>query len=99
MTASSDLRTTLLGLLNQRGPGKTICPSEVARALSPEDWRELMPTVREIGVELAAEGQIVVRQRGQVVNPKTARGPIRYGLANSAADRRGHEEPVSGSEG
>lgn len=99
MTASSDLRTTLLGLLAERGPGKTICPSEVARALSPEAWRELMPAVRELGIKLAAEGQIVVRQRGQVVDPKTARGPIRYGQAKHTADRRGNKEPVSGSEG
>lgn len=83
MTASLDLRTTLLGLLAQRDPGKTICPSEVARTLSAENWRELMPAVREIGVELAAEGQIVVKQRGQVVDPRTARGPIRYGQAKA----------------
>jgi Protein of unknown function (DUF3253) len=75
------LRATLLDLLAQRGPGKTICPSEVARALSPHDWRELMPAVRAMGVELVAEGQIVVRQKGQVVDPKIAQGPIRYGQA------------------
>lgn len=83
MTVSSDLRTTLLSLLAQRGLGKTICPAEVARALGREDWRELMSAVREVGVELAAEGQIVVRQQGQIVDPKTAKGPIRYGQAKA----------------
>lgn len=89
MTVSADVRTTLLGLLAQRGPDKTICPSEVARALSPENWRELMPAVREVGAELVAEGEIVVRQQGQVVDPKTAKGPIRYGQASGAAGERG----------
>lgn len=96
MTVSVDLRATLLRLLAQRGPGRTICPSEVARALSPENWRELMPAVREVGAELVAEGEIVVRQQGQVVNPKTARGPIRYGQASSAAGERGDGETVFG---
>lgn len=30
-----------------RGVGKTICPSEVARALA-DDWRALMPEVRSV---------------------------------------------------
>lgn len=84
MTVSPEtLRATLLDLLAQRGPNKTICPSEVARALNPEDWHGLMPAVRAIGVELVAEGQIVVRQNRQVVDPKIAKGPIRYGQAKA----------------
>jgi ribosomal protein L27 len=51
-----------------------------------------MSAVRKVGVELVAEGEIVVRQQGQVVDPKTVRGPIRYGQANSAAGERGEEE-------
>jgi hypothetical protein len=38
-----------------------------------------MPAVREAGAELAGQGQIVVTQKGQVVDPQTAKGPIRYG--------------------
>ncbi|PSN12121.1 DUF3253 domain-containing protein [filamentous cyanobacterium CCT1] len=79
MTLAKDvIRATLLDLVAQRGPDKTICPSEVARILSPGDWRSLMPTVRAIAQELEAEGHIVVTQKGQVVDPKHARGPIRY---------------------
>lgn len=99
MIVSADLRATLLGLLAHRGSNKTICPSEVARALSPKNWRELMPAVREVGVELVAEGQIVARQRGQVVDPKTVRGPIRYGQAERAVGKHGDEETVSGNDG
>ncbi|MEO1069202.1 MAG: DUF3253 domain-containing protein [Cyanobacteria bacterium J06638_6] len=82
MTVSADsIRTTILKLLEHRGPDKTICPSEVARALSAEAWRELMPAVRATGIDLVAEGHIVATQKGQVVEPKTVKGPIRYGQA------------------
>lgn len=74
------IRSCLLQLVHDRGPEKTICPSEVARALEDSDWRALMPQVREIGVALAKSGQISVMQKGQVVDPESARGPIRYRL-------------------
>ncbi|WP_017297439.1 DUF3253 domain-containing protein [Nodosilinea nodulosa] len=79
MTVSADtIRATLLSLVAQRGPDKTICPSEVARALSAQAWQDLMPAVREAGIALAAEGCIAVTQKGRVVNPQSAKGPIRY---------------------
>lgn len=62
-----------------RGRGRTICPSEVARALSA-DWRPLMAAVRERAAELAERGEIRVTQRGQPVDARAARGPIRLGL-------------------
>ncbi len=59
-----------------RGPGRTICPSEVARALADE-WRPLMPAVREVATELAEAGRIVVTQKGRRVDPRAVRGPVR----------------------
>ncbi|MDD7587164.1 MAG: DUF3253 domain-containing protein [Corynebacterium glucuronolyticum] len=38
-TNASDICQTILDLLAGRGPGKTIGPSEVARACGGEDWR------------------------------------------------------------
>lgn len=58
--------------------GGTICPSEVARALWPEDWRTHMQAVRRAGRELAASDRILWRQRGRRVDPATARGPVRF---------------------
>ncbi len=55
----------------------TMCPSEVARALDPEDWRPLMDEVRAAAARLVATGDIEVTQGGEVVDPATARGPIR----------------------
>lgn len=64
--------------LSERKPGRTICPSDVARALA-EDWRPLMPQVRRIASEMASEGRLSVTQKGRAVDAEEARGPIRLG--------------------
>ena len=74
------LREAILALARERGPGRTACPSEVARRLDPEGWRELTPAVREAAGTLAASGRIEVSQKGQAVDAASARGPIRLGL-------------------
>ncbi|MDX8347547.1 DUF3253 domain-containing protein [Cognatiyoonia sp. IB215446] len=58
-------------------PGTTFCPSEVARDLA-EDWRPLMPLVREVAGEMP---QIIATQKGRDVDPLAAKGPIRLGRA------------------
>ncbi|MBS1843424.1 MAG: DUF3253 domain-containing protein [Actinobacteria bacterium] len=46
--AESDAEAAILELLAARGHGKTICPSEVARALAAdEDFRPQMEPVRQ----------------------------------------------------
>ena len=64
-------------LAAERGPGKTFCPSEAARALSPEDWRSKMAAVREEAARLVHVGVLRCTQRGREVDPGTARGAIR----------------------
>jgi hypothetical protein len=71
------LRTAILELLERRGPGKTICPSDAARAVAGADFRPLMDTARAAAAELVADGKIEVTQRGEVVDIAQARGPIR----------------------
>ena len=75
----------ILRLCKKRGPGKTICPSEVARALGRDeaDWRAIMPAIRAEASALAREGQIVVLQKGLPVEASLARGPLRLGLPES----------------
>ncbi|MEJ7602666.1 MAG: DUF4385 family protein [Kofleriaceae bacterium] len=75
---------TIRRLLRERAEGKTICPSEVARALGDDAWRALMPRVREAAGKLLDRREIAVTQKGKPVDPRTARGPIR--LARAAAD-------------
>ncbi|XP_037775873.1 LOW QUALITY PROTEIN: exocyst complex component 5-like [Penaeus monodon] len=75
------IRSKIIELVQARGVRKTVCPSEVARALSPKAWRDLMPAVRKIGAQLVKEGLILVTQRGTIVDLATAQGPVRFGLA------------------
>ncbi len=74
----------ILDLLARRDLGKTICPSEAARALGgDEDFRSLMPLVRDAARALVAERRIEVTQSGQVVDLDAARGAIRLRSAAS----------------
>jgi hypothetical protein len=68
-----------------RGPSKTFCPSEAARRLAnragdPDAWRDRLSQVRRVAERMVAEGQLVATQRGRIVDPATARGPIRLRL-------------------
>ena len=71
------LERTIDSLLDARRAGATICPSEAARAVDPEGWRELMPAARAAAGRLAVAGDVEVTQRGEVVDVATARGPVR----------------------
>jgi hypothetical protein len=78
MTQESDLRTSILELARQRGPSSSICPSDAARAVGGEKWRDVMDQARDIARELAREGEVVITQGGDVLDPNvTWRGPIR----------------------
>ncbi|MBZ4376875.1 DUF2256 and DUF3253 domain-containing protein [Corallococcus sp. AS-1-6] len=70
----------ILELLSQRAGGATVCPSEVARASGGEDWRACMEPVREAARRLVARGVLDIVQGGRVVDPSTARGPLRLRL-------------------
>jgi uncharacterized protein DUF3253 len=71
------LERTIGELLDQRRSDASICPSEAARAVDPEGWRELMPAAREAAGRLAADGAVEVTQGGTVVDVASARGPVR----------------------
>ena len=83
MTGPADIERTILALLAQRAPGRTICPSDAARALA-DDWRPLMGAVRETAAGMTDEGRLEVTQRGAVVDPRAARGPVRLRLPDPA---------------
>lgn len=77
MPTGAAARRAILELLDQRAPGKTICPSEAARALSGEQFRDHMDLVRDAAWKLADEGAIEVTQHGEPVKRESVRGPIR----------------------
>lgn len=71
------LEAAITGLLAARARDASICPSEAARAVGGEAWRDLMEPARAAARRLVAAGEVEVTQRGQVVDPSTARGPVR----------------------
>ena len=77
MSDPREIERTILALLDRRAVGRTICPSEAARALAPDDWRPLMAPVRETAYAMAEGARLEVTQSGQVVDGRTARGAIR----------------------
>jgi len=79
MVDAARIRSEIAAQVKARGAEKSICPSEVARALS-DDWRPLMPQVREVAAGMAAEGELHVTQGGETVDAGTATGPIRLSL-------------------
>ncbi|MEM9050043.1 MAG: DUF3253 domain-containing protein [Pseudomonadota bacterium] len=79
-----EIAQTLSALAATRGPDRSFCPSEAARALA-EDWRPLMPRIRAVAATLARGGRLRVTQSGIEVDALAAVGPIR--LAAAGADR------------
>ncbi|WP_299565413.1 DUF3253 domain-containing protein [uncultured Mycolicibacterium sp.] len=72
------LREAILRLARERGPDRSICPSEAARAVDGEHWRDLMDDAREVARELARCGEVEILAKGEVLDPNgTWRGPIR----------------------
>ena len=91
----AELEAAILELLAERGASggkaKTICPSEAARAVGdraqrgadkqpPRSWESLMEPARAAARRLVAAGKIVITQQGHIVDPSTAKGPIRLRL-------------------
>ena len=77
------LEAATQSLLTGRARGSSICPSEAARAVAGDDeaqWRPLMERARRAARRLVAKGLVEITQRNQVVDPSTARGPIRVRL-------------------
>jgi hypothetical protein len=76
-TISQQLEASILALLAARAPTSTICPSEAARAVGGDTWRDLMEPARGAARRLVDAGEVQITQGGEVVDPATAKGPIR----------------------
>ncbi|WP_159998985.1 DUF3253 domain-containing protein [Roseomonas sp. 18066] len=79
------LRAEILRQTASRGDVASICPSEVARALFPEEyWRSLMTPIRQEAMKLQAAGQIEILRKGKPVPAEEVRGVIRLRAARPA---------------
>lgn len=75
-----EIARVMRAMVRERGAGKTVCPSEVARAVDPDGWRASMDDVRAVARELARAGEVVVTQRGRrLAHDAEWRGAIRLG--------------------
>ena len=71
------LEETIIELLDKRAATSTICPSDAARAIGGDEWRDLMDPTRQAAARLVAQGLVDVTQGGEVVDVTIARGPVR----------------------
>jgi hypothetical protein len=82
----------ILDLVTARGPLKSICPTDAARALAdsvpdrspdPEAWRRFLPQVRAAAVHLAQTGQIDILRKGKRIAPEAMHGVVRFRLTTN----------------
>ena len=68
-------------MLEERGPDKTLCPSEVARDLASDagNWRDEMAQVHEAVDALLAADRIALSWKGSALPARA--GPYRIGQA------------------
>ena len=80
-TAGGDLQLEqrIRAMLAGRASTSSICPSDVARAITPneKEWRALMEPIRQAAKRLVASGEVEITQHGEVIDPTTIKGPIR----------------------
>lgn len=74
--AEERIAATMRALTRKRADS-SICPSDVARAVGGEEWRDRMPDVRRVAADLASREVVVVTQKGERVSIADARGPVR----------------------
>ena len=87
-TSDDPLAEAILALLSERG--KSICPSEAARAYAagrarpsdpPDLWRRYLPAARQQALHLARKGRIEILRKGKPVDPHApVKGVIRLAL-------------------
>jgi len=76
-TIDQSLERAILDLLDHRKQGSSICPSEAARHVDPDHWRDLMEDTRNAARRLVERGVCKITQHGKVVDPSGFKGPIR----------------------
>jgi hypothetical protein len=80
LPSAEALATEILRQAAERGAGRSICPSEVARALGGEDWHPLMTPVRQAATALAQQGRLLILRKGKPVAPEGVKGVIRLAI-------------------
>ena len=63
---------TILAMVADLQPGKSLDPTIVAHAAAPDDprWRRLLPHVRTTAIGLARQGKLVILRHNKPVDPE-----------------------------
>lgn len=60
--------------------GKSIEPSEVAKALQPGQWQRMLPKVKATALGLMRQGRLTITKKGKAIDPAQMKGVIRLRL-------------------
>jgi hypothetical protein len=87
MKDRDDAEQAILRLVAERGPDKSICPTEAAQAFGePETWRSRLGVVRAAAAVLARDGRIEILRKGKPIDPGEMRGVIRLRAVRGSAE-------------
>lgn len=76
----SPIEETILNLLAEAAPGKSIDPMHVARAIQPERWQRALGQVRSTAVGMARAGTVVILRHNKPADPSAFKGVYRIRL-------------------
>ena len=85
----SPIEETILNLLAGLAPGKSLDPTEVARAVDAEGWRRTLPQVRSTAIGLARQGRLVILRHNKPADPDSFKGVWRMRLPSESDSPQG----------
>ncbi len=65
-------------------PDKAVRPQDIARAIQPDDWQNLLKRVRLFARQLAYDDYVHIIRKGKVADPDDFRGVYRIQAADGA---------------
>ncbi len=74
------IEDAIFAQLADAGPGKSIDPMNVAKAVQPEGWQRLLPRVRAEAVMLAKQEKLIILRHNKPADPDDFRGVWRMRL-------------------
>lgn len=77
MSLDPEIAKAILSTTAARGAEKSVCPSEIARNLYPDNWRDRMQDVVEVAIALHRQGKVLITQGGESIDVNQIKGPIR----------------------
>jgi len=94
-TREDPVAQAILDLLHALPPGRSIAPTQAARAVAaarakpkdpPDAWRRYLPAVRQQALHLARRGRIAILRKGRRVDPHAPfKGVVRLALPEAVA--------------